>query len=169
MANFDTPPGLTGVGSPCLWHLHSVGTSFETANVLTRVAPPRLRSVTQERFQLSRVALRRHRSVLPEAHQHFDFTWSSLHPCRRTSCQPIHTTSTFKLDSIASELIEDLSTSTSERDDIASVAHLSHRDGRPLQSIVLRCNLKVTCHVDTVSCAQADCRVAGRRELMSCG
>ena len=109
------------------------------------------------------------RSVLLEAHQHFGFAWSSLHPCRRTSCQPIHTTSTFELNSIASELIEDRSTSTAERDDIASVAHMSHRDDRPLQSSVLGCNLKVTRHVDTVSRAQANCRVVGRRELMSRG
>ena len=46
----------------------------------------------------------------------------------------------------------------------------SHRDNRPLQSSVLGCYLKVARHVETVSsCAQANCRVAGRRELMSCG
>ena len=49
-----------GVGSPCPWHVRNVGTSFETANVLTRVAPPRLHTVIQARFQVSRVALRRH-------------------------------------------------------------------------------------------------------------
>ena len=55
---------------------------------------------------------------------------------------------------MASELVEDRSTSTAERDDVASVTHLSHRDYRPLQASVLGCNLKVTCYVDTVSWAK---------------
>ena len=75
-----------------------------------------------------------------EAHQHFDYTWSRNHLCRHASSEPIRTTSTFELNSIASGLIEDRSTGTAERDGIASVAHLSHRDNRPLQSSVLGCN-----------------------------
>ena len=100
---------------------------------------------------------------------HFDFTLSRLHLCRRISSQSIHTTSTFELNSIANDLVEGRSTSPAERDDLASVAHLSHRDNRPLQSSVLGRQLKVTRHVDTVSCAQANCRGASRCELMSCG
>ena len=104
-----------------------------------------------------------------KTNQHFGFTWSRLHPCRRTSYQPIHTTSTFELKSVASELVKDRSTSTAERDDIASSAHLSDRENRPLQSSVLGCNLKITRHVDTISCAEANCCIDSRRELMSCG
>ena len=104
-----------------------------------------------------------------KAHQHFGSTCTRLHPCRCISSQRIHTTSTFELKSIASKLVEDRSTSAAERDDVASVAHLSHRDDRPLQSSILGRNLKVTCNVDTASCGSADRRIASRRELMSCG
>ena len=53
---------------------------------------------------------------------------------------------------------------------ILPLSHIClHRDERPLQSSILGRNVKVTCHVDTVSGAQANRRVASRRQLMSCG
>ena len=39
-------------------------------------------------------------------HQHFDSTSFRLCLCPRVGSQPIHTTSKFKLDSVASELVE---------------------------------------------------------------
>ena len=153
MANFDTPPGLDS------W----CGLSLPLARTQCR---HQLRngkcanSCCSTSASLSRgLRFGGTRSVLLEAHQHFDLLWSRLYLCRCTSSQPIHTTSTFGLHSIASEPIEDRSISTEERDDNASIAHLSHRDNRPLQSSVLGCNLAVTRHVDTVWCAQANCAV----------
>ena len=124
------------VGSPCPWHVRNVGTSFATANVSTRVAPRQLQSVIQEQFQVSRVAPRRHTQCLARSPSTHSLHLVQIASLPRISSQSIHTTSTFELNSIASELVEDRSTSTAERDGVASVAHLSHRDNRPLQSSV---------------------------------
>ena len=39
----------------------------------------------------------------------------------------MHSTSTFKLNAVSSELVESRSTCAAERDDVASVAHFSNR------------------------------------------
>ena len=49
-----------------------------------------------------------------------------LQLCHRVGSQPIHSTSTFKLNAVASELVECRSTCAAERDDVAVVAHLSN-------------------------------------------
>ena len=82
---------------------------------------------------------------------------------------PMHTTNTFKLDAVASELVQYRFTNSAERDVAAFVAHMSNRCDRFLQPGVLGRNLKVVRNVDTVPCAQANCSIASRRELMSSG
>ena len=155
------------------WHARSVRTSFGTVNA-SKLVLFNL-SFTRQYKQMSRSCALRFsgtRSVLLKTPSTFltppVFSFRlCLRP--RVGSQPIHTTSTFELNSIANELIEDLSTNTAQLDDIASVAHVSHQEDQPLQSNVLGCNLKVTRLVDTVSCEQANCRVAGPCELMSRG
>ena len=58
-------------------------------------------------------------------HQHFDSTSFGLRLCPYVTSQSIHT-STCQLDSVASGLAENGSISAAERDDVASVAHLSN-------------------------------------------
>ena len=65
--------------------------------------------------------------LLRVALQHFDSTSFGLHLCPRVDSQPMHSTSTFKLNAVSSELVESRSTCAAERDDVASVAHLSNR------------------------------------------
>ena len=110
------------------------------------------------------------RSVLLEAHQHFGFAWSSLHPCRRTSCQPIHTTqhvrNSIRLPVNSLRIVPPVLRNVM----ILPLSHTCPTEMIDLcNPVFLGCNLKVTRHVDTVSRAQANCRVAGRRELMSRG
>ena len=90
---------------------------------------------------------------------------NSLHLCGRVGSQPIHSTSTFKLDSVTRTLVEYLSTGAAECDVVASVAQYD----RHLKSSLLGSNLDVSRHVDAVSCAQTNRRVARRGALVSSG
>ena len=67
--------------------------------------------------------------LLRVALQHFDSTSfiDYIFALNTVDSQPMHSTSTFKLNAVSSELVESRSTCAAERDDVASVAHLSNR------------------------------------------
>ena len=65
--------------------------------------------------------------LLRVALQHFDSISFRLHLCPHVNSQTIHSISTLKLNAVSSELVESRSTCAAERDDVASVAHLSNR------------------------------------------
>ena len=84
-------------------------------------------SFTRQYGQMSRLRFSGIRGVLLKTLQHLESTSFRFRPCPRVGSQPIHSTTTLKLNAVASELVEYRSPYAAERDDVASVAHLSNR------------------------------------------